>query len=75
MNYSKYLTICDHFVEILMMKLNEYEKSALKYYTNNNEDKRIVTAKNFNHQEVATKISADLGNPYRLMFNWIQIEI
>jgi hypothetical protein len=75
MNYSKYLTICDHFVEILMMKLNDYEKSALKYYTNSNEDKRIITAQNFNHHEVTTKISTDLGNPYRLMFNWIQIEI
>lgn len=58
-----------------MMKLNEYEKSALKYYTNNNEDKRIMTGANFNNLEVANKIPQELGNPYRLMFNWIQIEI
>jgi hypothetical protein len=39
-----------------MMKLNEYEKTALKYYTLNNEEKRILTSANFNNNEVANKI-------------------
>jgi hypothetical protein len=54
-----------------MMKLNEYEKNALKYYTNNNEEKKIVTDKNFDNKKVADQIPKELGNPYRLMFNWI----
>lgn len=42
-----------------MMKLNEYEKGALKYYTDNNDDKRIVTAPNFDHKDVASKIPTE----------------
>lgn len=57
------------------MKLKEYEKSALKFYTNNNESKRIVTAENFETDKAAASISEDLGNPYRLMFQWIQMEV
>ena len=35
----------------------------------------IVTASNFYHDEVVKNFPKELGNPYRLMFNWIQIEI
>ena len=61
--------------EIMIMKLKEYEKSALKYYTNNNESKRIVTADGFETDSAANRISEDLGNPYRLVFQWIQMEV
>ena len=61
--------------EIMIMKLKEYEKSALKYYTNNNESKRIVTAEGFETDSAAARISEDLGNPYRLVFQWIQMEV
>jgi predicted phosphoribosyltransferase len=53
------------------MKLKEYEKTALKFYTNNNDDKKIVTAVGFNTDSVANKMAEELGNPYRLMFQWI----
>jgi uncharacterized protein YjhX (UPF0386 family) len=50
-----------------MMKLAEYEKTALKFYTQNNEEKYIVTYKNFDSEKETMKISSELGNPYRLM--------
>ena len=57
------------------MKLKEYEKTALKFYTNNNDEKKIVTAVGFETDSVANKMAEELGNPYRLMFQWIQIEV
>ena len=57
------------------MKLKEYEKSALKFYTNNNESKRIVTADGFETDNAAKRMAEEIGNPYRLMFQWIEMEV
>jgi hypothetical protein len=59
----------------MIMKLNEYEKSGLAYYTDRAEDKKIVTADNFDVRAVQESITDELGNPYRQMFRWIQMEI
>jgi hypothetical protein len=58
-----------------MMKLKEYEKGALKYYTSNDEKKRIVTAQGFEHEAIAKGMVEHLGNPYRTMYHWINIEV
>ena len=49
------------------MKLKEYEKSALKFYTNNNESKRIVTADGFETDNAAKRMAEEIG----LMANWL----
>lgn len=55
-------------LEVMIMKLKEYEKTALKFYTNNDINKRVITAKGFEPDSVANKMAEELGNPYRLMF-------
>jgi len=52
----------------MIMKLKEYEKTALKFYTNNDINKRVITANGFEPDSVANKMAEELGNPYRLMF-------
>lgn len=75
-NYSKYCLTNPYIaIEVMIMKLKEYEKTALKFYTNNNDEKKIVTAVGFETDSVANKMAEELGNPYRLMFQWIQIEV
>lgn len=57
------------------MKLSQYEKSALRFYTDNAEERRIVTHKNCDSESMAAKASTELGNPYRTMHQWIQMEV
>ena len=54
------------------MKLNEYEKNSLAYM---NEQKKYVTNENFDVRAVQESITEELGNPYRQMFRWIEMEI
>jgi hypothetical protein len=52
----------------MIMKLKDYEKTALKFYTNNDINKRVITATGFETDSVANKMAKELGNPYWLMF-------
>ena len=64
--------------KVLLTKLNEYENSGLDFYTDSDKDKRIISGEQ-EHIEGGLcdvkEMPERLGNPYKLMYKWIQYEI
>jgi len=59
----------------LFEKLQEYEQTGMDYYSKNNGKKRVITNPKADYEKMIDTVANQMGNPYKLIMDWIQIEI
>ena len=62
-------------IETLFEKLQEYESTGTDFYSNSNPKKRVVTNPNSEYEKMIDTVATQMGNPYKLIQDWIQVEI
>lgn len=56
-------------------RLQEYENTGVDFYSANNPKKKVVANPNSEYDKMIDTIAKQMGNPYKLIQDWIQVEI
>ena len=62
-------------LETLFEKLHEFESTGIDFYSDSNPKKRVVTHPSGEPEKTVDSIANDMGNPYKLIQDWINVEI
>ena len=62
-------------LETLFEKLQEYETTGVDFYSDNDEKRRVVANPKTDYEKMVDTVANQMGNPYKLIMDWIQIEI